>query len=424
MNIHVDRKEDSLAKVSVSMTSDELVAVKTKVLKKLAPQVKVAGFREGKVPLEVAEKSISSQTLQSETIDEAVNSAYVTVLKNEKLRPISQPKVEITKFVPFTTLDLQFEIPVVGKINLPDYKKTSVKREKITVTKKDIESVIENLRLRMAEKKEVDRPAKKTDEVWIDFQGVDKNEKEVEGASGTDYPLVLGSGTFIPGFEDNVIGLKKGDKKTFTVTFPKDYGVKKLQNAKVVFTVTVKNIKEIVMPALDKSFAEKVGLFTSLEQLTADIEKQLMAEKQQQAERNYEAALLDAISAKTKVTIPDALVQEQLDSLIAEVRQNVLYRGMTWQQYLESQQLTEEEYKEKELKPEATKRVKAGLILSEIADLEGIDVSPEELEIRMQELKSRYKDSSMLTELEKPETRREIAGRVRTEKVLAYLKTV
>ncbi len=423
MKLKSERTEDTKAKLVIVAQDEELQAIKQKTLQKLAPQVKVAGFRDGNVPMEVIEKNVDQQMLQSQFLDEAINTLYIAALKEETLRPVAQPKVEITKFVPFSSLEFTMELDVVGEIKLPDYKKHGVTRKETKVTVKDINGVIENLQTRTAEKSEVDRAAKTSDEVWIDFEGKDSKGEPVKGADGKDYPLVIGSGTFIPGFEDEVEGMKAGDSKEFTLTFPKDYGAQALQNKKVTFSVTVKKVNEVKKPELNDEFAGKVGPFKSLDELKEQIKKELEHEAKHRDERDYEAAVVNALADKTKVAIPQPLIDEQKQMVLQEVRQNVVQRGMTFEEFLASQGLSEEDYTKKEVEPEAERRVKAALMLSEIADKEGIDVSPEELEARIQAMKGQYKDPQMQAELDKPENRREVNSRLRSEKVIAFLKS-
>ncbi len=423
MNIQVDRVEDTKAVINISASEEELAKIKNKVLQKLSTKVKVSGFRDGKVPLAMVEKNIDQQTLQSEFIDEAVNTLYIGALKSEKIRPVAQPKVELKKFVPFTVFEVSLEMSIVGEVKLPNYKKITVKRKTVSVAKKDIDSVLENLQKRGAEKLEVDRASKNGDETIIDFKGTDTKGEPISGADGNDYPLELGSGTFIPGFEENVVGMKAGDKKEFTVTFPKDYGAKTLQNAKVTFAITVKKVNEIKQPKLDDTFASAVGPFKNLEELTTDIKKQLEAEQAERNERDYESDIINDLCDNTQVAIPDELIKEQESLILQEVRQNVVQRGMTFDEFLKNQDLDEKTYLDKEVNPEAVRRVKAGLVLSEIADNEGIDVTPEELEVRLQQLKGQYQDKKMQEQLDLPESRREINARLRSEKVIIFLKT-
>jgi trigger factor len=423
MKLSLDRPKQTLANVTVVADKEELDKIKHRVLKKLAPRVKLAGFRNGKAPIELIEKNVDQQLFQSEFLDDAVNTLYIAVLKEERLRPTSQPKVEISKFVPFTSLEVKFELPVVGELKLPNYKKHSAKRAEVKITKKQIDDVIENLRTRAAEKKEVNRAVKENDEAWIDFKGTDKKGEPVKGADGKDYPLVIGSGTFIPGFEDNVKGMNPGDEKDFEITFPKDYGAKELQNAKVNFKVTLNKVNEVTKPEINDKFASSVGPFKTLEELKTDIKKQLEHEQKHKVERDYEAALVNEIADKTEVEIPDDLIKEQEEMVLQEVRQNVVQRGMTFEEFLTSQGISEEKYRKDEINPEAVRRVKAGLLLSEIGDIEGIDVTPEELEARIQQLKGQYPDEKMQAQLDQPDSRREINARLRSEKVIQYIKT-
>lgn len=422
MKLHTHNTTDTQVELEITASAEELNKIKEKVLRRLATRVKVAGFRPGKAPLSVIEKNVDEAVLQTEFLDEAINFLYVAALKEERIRPVAQPQVALKKFVPYATLECSLNVPVVGTIALPDYKKLGVKRPKVAVDKKQIDEVLENLQIRSAEKKEVDREAKETDEAWIDFEGVDKEGKAIEGASGKEYPLVLGSKTFIPGFEEEVVGMKIGDEKSFPITFPKDYGAKELQNKKVTFTVKLQKLHEVIKPKLDDEFAGKIGPFKTITELKENIEKQLQADSAQKAERDYEAAIIDAIVDKTKVAIPDVLIEEQKEMVLQDVRQNAAARGMTFEDFLKQSGITEEEFIEKEVKPESIKRVKAGLALSEIADLEGIDVSDEELDQRLNQLKLQYKDPKMQIELDKPENKREIGARIRTDKVIHYLK--
>ncbi len=423
MKFNITRDKDTHAVIEMSADPKELQAIKEKVVKKLAPTVKVAGFRDGNVPPEVVEKNIPADQLQSEFINEAVNTLYIEVLRQERIRPVSSPQVNVKAFVPYTQLDVELSLDVVGEIKLGDYKKLKAKPAKVEVEKSEIDEVIENLKIRLAEKKDVERAAKDGDEAWIDFKGVDAKGEPVKGADGKDYPLVLGSNTFIPGFEENVVGMKAGDEKEFEVTFPKDYGMKSLQNAKVKFTVTLKKVQEVIKPEVNADFAAKVGPFKTVDELKADITNQLTTEKEARAERDYENQLIDEMIASSKVTVPDALLDEQKQAVLQEVRQSAVQRGMTFEDYLKQRDMTEEEFIKKEIVPESEKRIKAGLILSEIADEENIGVSDSEVQARIDVLKSQYPDEQMKAQLESPEAKREIASRLRTEKVIQFLKT-
>lgn len=422
--MQVKKTNSSETKITVSVVADtkELAPIKKHVLTHFQSKVKVPGFRAGKIPAEVLEKNIDPNSLQTEFLEEAIEQLYIAAAQQLELRPVDRPQISIKKFVPYTTMEFEAEVEVLGPVTLPDYTKIKMAKPAAKITEEDVKGVISSLQQRAAEKKDVDRAAKNSDQVWIDFTGVDAKTKEpIQGADGKDYPLALGSNTFIPGFEPEIVGMSAGEEKTFTITFPKDYGVTALQSRKVTFTVTVTKVQEVTEPKVDDAFAAKVGPFKTVAELKSDIKKQLGIERQNEADRNFESELIKTISDKSKVAIPEALVNEQVERLMRDVQQNLMYRGQTMKELLESEGKTEEEYRKDVVRPNAIDRVKASLVLAEISEKEKIDVTPEELEVRMQTLKGQYKDEQMQEELNKPETRRDIASRILTEKTVNKL---
>lgn len=422
--MQISKKQLSDTKVELTLIADEkmLNEAKQQVLQTLSKtQVKMAGFRQGKAPLSLVEKNTDPAVLQSEVLDKVVNALYVNAIDQERVRPVDRPEISIKKFVPFTTLEVSAIVEAVGEVKLPDYKKIKLERKDADVTAKDVDEVIEALRTRGAEKKEVERAAKKDDEVTIDFAGRDaKTNEPINGADGKGYPLVLGSNSFIPGFEDNLIGMKTGEEKEFTLTFPKDYGVSTLQNRKITFKVTATKIQELQKPEVNDEFAAKVAPVKTVAELKKDIKTQLAAERQNQLDRELESELIEKIAEKATAAIPKVLVDEEIDRIEAEEKQNLVYRGQTWQEHLKEEGVDEKGHREQK-RPAAEKRVKAGLVLSEVAIQEKINVTPEELEIRLQLLKGQYQDKQMQAELDKPENRREIASRMVTEKTINKL---
>lgn len=421
MNTTVKSKAENEAIISIVADHDQLANVKSHVLLKFSKQVKVPGFRQGKAPSELVEKNVEPSMLQSEFLEHAINDLYPQAIAEADVRPIANPEIEIKKFVPFSVLEFEVKVPIIGDIKLPDYKKISKERTAVKISEKDIDEVINALLLRSAKKVEVKRPAKLGDEVWIDFSGVNEKGVSVKGADGKDYPLNLGSNTFIPGFEDNLVEMSAGDDKTFTLTFPKDYGVSALAGRKVTFSVTVKKVNEVVIPKLDDDFASSVGPVKTVDELKADIKKELQIERQRQSDLEFESELVRDITAKTKFTVPKFLVDEQIERMWSEMKQNLAYRGQTAAEFLEAEAKSEEEYKNKVLYPKAEERVKASFVLAEIAEAEELSITPEELEIRLQALKSQYSDPKMQEELDKTEVRQEIASRMLSEKTVATL---
>lgn len=422
MQTKVTHPKSTEAVLVVVVTEAELTSIKNEVLGHFQNSVKVPGFRAGKIPQDVLEKHVDQNALSAEFVEHALEQLYPQALRAEKLRPVDRPKIELTKYVPFSTLEFTATVPVIGKIKLADYKKVKLPKTVVKLTAKDVDEVLESLQNQLAAKKDVDRAAKAGDTVYIDFRGTDAKGKPVKGADGTDYPLQLGSNTFIPGFEDNLIGLKPTAEKTFTLTFPKDYGVAALANKDVTFSVTVTKVQEATKPKLDDAFAAKVGPFKSLADLKTDIKKQVGLERQQAADREYESELVRTITDKSTVDIPEPLVEEQIERIEQSEKQNLLYRGQTWQEHLDEEGVSEAEHRAQK-RPEAENRVKASLVLAEIADAEGLDVTAEEVDARLLQYKAQYNDPKMLAELDNPDNRQDIASRILTEKTLAKLTT-
>lgn len=420
MQIKLTHNTDTNVTLSITADVETLSKIKDSVVKRLGTNVKVAGFRPGKAPAELIEKNLDQQGLQAEFIDTVLNHYYTQAVIKEQLRTVGQPEVNLKKFVPFTTFEFDVTVDVLGDVKLPDYTKVKKSKEAVKIEAAQVNEVVESLQKRMATRTPVDRAAKDGDEVVIDFKGVDDKGKPVNGADGKDYPLTLGSNQFIPGFEPAVIGVKKGDEKTFTIPFPKDYGVTALQGKKVTFTITAKEVSELVPLKADDDFAAKVGPFKTLKDLKDDIKKQLGVEKQNELDRNFETELLRDLAAKTKVAIPDSVVDDQVMRLEQDEKQNLAYRGQTWQEHLDGEGVTEEEHRLRNRK-DAEEQVKIGIMIGAIGDQEKIEVTPEELEVRLTLLKSQYTDPAMQAELDKPEGRQDIAARIRTEKIVAKL---
>lgn len=424
--MQVTKESLSPTKFKLTIIADRklLDGVKKNVLTHLGQShVKLQGFRPGKAPLDLVEKSADPNLLQTEFLEHAVNELYSRAVDQEGVRPVAQPQVNITKFVPFATLEITVEVDAVGEVKLPDYTGIKLEHPIVNVTAKDVDDVLENLRLRAAGRDEVKRAAKEGDELWIDFTGVDaKTQEPLAGADGKDYPLLLGSNTFIPGFEDNLIGLKAGEKKEFTITFPADYGVKALQSKKVTFTVTANKVQAVTKPKVDDEFAATLGPFQTVKELKDDVKRQIEAERHYEVDRQYDNQLLEKIAEKTTVALPDSLIEEEIDRIEEEEKRNVVYRGQTWQEHLDEEGVTAEQHRERN-RAGAELRVKAGLILGEIAKKEGIEVSSAELEMRLQLMKGQYTDAAMQAELEKPENVRDVANRLLTEKTLDKLRS-
>jgi trigger factor len=411
----------SRVKLTVALDGADLASVKAKTIARLSKNLKVPGFRPGKIPASVAEKQLAGNSFTMELAEDAINHFMLQVLETEKLQPLDKPSLSVTKHVPSELLEFSVELDVLPPIKLGDYTKLTVKKEPVKVTAKDIEAVIQRMRTGMSTKTEVKRAAKEDDEVVINFAGT-KDGKEVTGASGKDYPLALGSKTFIPGFEEGLVGKKTGDTFDLPLTFPKDYQHKPLAGQKVTFAVTVKNVKAVELPKIDDAFAAKCGPFKNIDELKADIKRELTEQQKRESEDKLKDHLVEQLVKKSDVPTPEILITDQIANLERDFTQNLLYRGMTLQQYLDDQKLTKDQWRETELRSQAIRRVQAGLVLAELSKAENISATMDELNERLASLLQQYgSDPKIREQLDTPEVRRDIANRLITEKTVDRL---
>jgi trigger factor len=420
MKAEITKRTDTNATLLIEVAEDEIKHAYEHAIAKYKPQVKVAGFRPGKAPDHIVIREIGDATIQSETIEHVVSHAYSDALYQEKLAAIGQPKVDIKKWVPYTTLEFEAAVETVPPVKLADYKKIRKAKKAVAVTETQIDQVLDDLRRRGAERVPALREAKLGDEVKFDFDGT-QGGKAVPGASSQGYALKLGSGTFIPGFEDELIGMKVGDEKTFTITFPKDYHEKSLAGEPVDFKVKLQEVSELKLPELNDKFASEAGPFKNVQELRNDIKDQLTVEAEQNTDREYENELLDEVVATSSMQVPEVLVAQQLERLKAEMNQRLAQSGLSLDQYLEAQKQTIADL-ENEMRPEAERRVKLALVLSQVAKDEKVSVSNEEIEGELDGLRRQYTDPAMQKELAGERIREDIYNHLMASKVITKLK--
>jgi trigger factor len=419
----IDRKNVSDTKVELKVVFDKMALDKTKqeTVKRLSKNLSVPGFRSGKAPANMAEKNLDQSLLQREFLDDALNEVYGHIIEEENLRPISQPTVSVTKFVPFSDLELSIEVTVIGKVELADYKNIRLRQPEVKIADSDVDDVLKQLQAREAKRKSVERKSQLGDETIIDFDGIDpETKKPIPGSKSTNYALLLGSKSFIPGFEEHVVGLKPGEKTDFIITFPADYNAQFLRNKKVKFSVKLNQVNELKQPALDDKFAALVGPFKSIDELKEDIKRQITSERQIQNLRQYQNDLINKVVEQSKVNLPDKLIESEADRLEQEEKQRLIYDGRTWQEHLIEEGVDEEAHRERIVK-QAAERVRAGVVIGEISREEGIQVSHEELDRQIKLLKGQYKDPQMQAELDKPDNQQDVANRLLTEKTIDRL---
>ncbi len=422
MKTTVTHESDTRVKVVVAADHAELAAAEQVALKRLAKTVKVNGFRTGHVPLEIVKKHADPNALAQETLDAALNRAVAEAFLNNNLQVLARPEVEIKKYVPGELLEFTAEADVLPEVKLGDYKKLKAKKAAVNVDKKEIDEVIERIQKGLSEKKKVKRAAKIGDETVIDFVGK-KDGEAFQGGTGKDYPLVLGSNSFIPGFEDALVGLKAGDTKDVKLAFPKDYHVKDLAGQDVVFEVTVKKVNSVKLPALDDKFAAKAGPFTSMEDLRSDIKAEIAAQAERRAKDDLKDELVKQLVAKSTVSVPSVLRDDQIRSLEQDLRQNLMYRGRTLEQYFEEKGYADRDaWVKAEANDAADARIKAGLVLAQLSKELKIEATADELAAHINTYKQQYANNSeMAKHFDKPEAQREVANRLITEKTIDKL---
>lgn len=420
MKTKYKKLSDSRVELTVTLDAEDLKEAKKVALSKLAKEVKVEGFRKGKVPAEVAKKFIPENDLNAETIDYAVRSTVVEAFQKEEQSPLVLPSVNVTKYVPDEIAEYTATADIIPEVKLGNYKKLNAKKGEVKVSEKEVKDILNNIATSFAEKKVTKRAAKMEDEVIIDFVGK-KDGKAFKGGSAKDFKLVLGSKTFIPGFEEGIVGHEPGDKFDLKLTFPKDYGVKELAGAKTVFEVLLKQINEIIKPTINDDLAQKCGPFKTLDELKDDIKKNLEAQKKHTEEEKYKDALVKELVKVSKIPAPEVLIDDQVRAIRDDISRNAASQGISFEEFLERNNETPESW-EKEARKIAEERVKASLALQNVALAEKISVEDELVNTKIAELRDVYKKSpEALKQLKNPNVKSDIRNRLIIEATLDYL---
>lgn len=422
MKTTVKKLSDTNVCLTITLGADELNTAEQVALTKMARDLKVPGFRKGKVPVSVAAKHANPMALQEQVLDNALSKAVAEAFMNEKLQALERPSVEVKKFVPNQEVEFTAEATVVPPVKLGDYKKLKAKPQAVKVETKDVDEIIERMQQNFVDKTEVKRAAREGDEVIIDFVGK-KDGVAFDGGSAKDFALKLGGGQFIPGFEEGVVGHKAGETFDLDLEFPKDYHAENLAGAKVVFSVTLHKVNELKLPELNDEFAAKCGPFTDVKELKADIKREITAQKEREAKEKLKDELVAELADSSKVALPELLIDDQMRSIEQDLMQNLSYRGLTMDSYLKAQGFKDKaDWQKKEARPAAEKRVKAGLVLAELSKELGVEVSREELDRQISTFKQQYgKDAKLAARFDDPNVHRDIANRMITDKTIDKL---
>ena len=380
----------NIKEINVTIEGEKWQKAIDKAYDKVSKKVKIDGFRPGKAPKDIFLKKYGKENLLVEAADSCMQDAYMDILKdNEGLEIVAQPKVEI-KGVSDEKLELMFTLILKPEVKLGKYTGLGVKKEEAKVTKKEIEESIDHMRSHYAENVTKDGKVANGDIAIIDFEGF-KDGVAFAGGKAENYSLTIGSNSFIPGFEEQIIGMEKGEEKELNLTFPEDYHAEELKGAPVVFKVKVNEIKEVKVPELDKDFFEDLGMegIDSKEALEKQVEENIKTRKESELENKYLDELLEAAAKNTEVDIPDVMIEEEIDRMLKQYEENLNMQGITLEQFYKFTNSDEKALRD-QMKEEAGKRVKFRLMLEEIAKAEKFDMSDKDAEKEAEELASKY----------------------------------
>ena len=361
----------------------------TKSFNKNVQNVKVDGFRKGKVPRNIFEKKFGKESLYNDAIDFVLQEKYATVIKDSKLIPIIQPTIDI-KEIDDEKLVLTFRITTKPEVKVEKYTKLGVKKGAVKVTEEEVKSRINSLLEQYADIVIKDGKIENGDTAVIDFEGF-KDGVAFEGGKAENYPLEIGSNTFIPSFEEQLIGLKAGDEKDIKVTFPEDYAQEELKGQEAVFKIKVHEVKTKELPEMDEEFFKDLGYegVETEEQLKDLVKADLEAKQEYEIENKYVDDLLEEAAKHTVVDLPEELVHEEIHRMMHQYEENLKMQGITLDMFYQFTNSTAEDL-EKQMHPEAEKRVKYRFMLEEIATLEKVEVTDEEANKEAEDLAKKY----------------------------------
>ncbi|WP_044481775.1 trigger factor [Paenibacillus antibioticophila] len=387
-----EKIEKNLGVLEVEVDAERVAAALDKAFQKVVKKANVPGFRKGKVPRPIFEARFGVESLYQDAIDILLPEVYSEAVEQTDIFPVDRPEVDIEQFEKGQAFKFKAKVIVKPEVKLGDYKGVEVPAANVEVSEDELNEELTRLQERHAELVVIDEEAaKQGDTVVIDFDG-SVDGVPFEGGKAERYSLELGSNTFIPGFEDQVIGLATGDFKDVIVTFPENYQAEELANKEAVFKVKVHEIKRKELPALDDEFAKDVSEFDTLDEFKSDLKKQLADRKSKEAEAEREKVLVDKVGENAEVEIPEAMVQSEVQNMVRDFDNRLRAQGMNLDMFLGFSGQTVEDLKE-QMKVDAEKRVRNNLVLEQIAKAENIDASEEEINKELQDMADAYKRS-------------------------------
>lgn len=411
MDHALERKPKGLIELTVTLTPEEFQRHLKRALAELGKTVRLKGFRPGKAPADAVRQHVGEKTILEEAAEQAVRATYPDIVSAEHLTTVGPPSVQVLTEAEGNSFRYRASAALLPSVTLADPTTLTVTRQPVTVTDADVTKTLEDLRDQRRTEQPSFEPVRHGDKVDIDVD-VFRDSVPLSGGATRNHPVVIGDGDLVPGFEDQLLGLKPNDVKEFTLTFPADYYQKTLAGKPAQFRVTVKGVAHLDRPAADDAFARSVGAFQDFGQLTAKLKGDLAEERRSEEEGRLERELVDQLIARSTFSdLPDRLVVEEVEKMLDELKHDVTHRGLKFDDYLVSLKKSRDDLK-RELAPSAERRVKAALVVRALAERERLQAEREEIERERALLKAKYAAEP------------EASGRLNDEEVTRYLTTV
>ena len=389
MSLQVEKLEKNMAKLTVEVSAEDFEKAIEKVYQKQKKQISIPGFRKGKVPRVMVEKMYGKEVFYEDAANDLIPDAYDNALDECEEDIVSSPKIEVTQIEAGKPFVFTATVALKPEVKLGEYKGIKIEKIEREVMEEEILAEINRERNKNARNITIeDRPVKDGDMTVIDFEGFVDGEA-FEGGKGENYPLTIGSGAFIPGFEEQLVGAEIGKEVEVKVTFPEEYRAEELQGKEAVFKCTVHEIKEKELPELDDEFASEVSEFDTLEEYKEDVKKNLTEKKVKDAETARENAAVEAAVKASEIEIPEAMLETQQRQMVDEFSQRITMQGMSMEQYMQFTGATYEKLIE-QVKPQAEERIRARLVLEAIAKSENIVATEEDYEKEMKTMAEVY----------------------------------
>lgn len=422
MNIAVESQPKSQVKISVELSVEEMAPYLEKAAEALSSQFKIEGFRPGKASLGIVIGKLGAQAVWEEAAEQAVRRSFVQAVKEKNVPTIGQPHIHVTKVAPENPFSYTAECSVLPAVTVGEYRSFKTKKKAVTITPEKVDAAVEELRQMFATEALVDRAAQQGDKVDVDID-LSKDNIAIEGGSSKHHPITIGSGQFIPGFEEQLIGVKQNETKKFNLPFPKEYHNAKLAGKSGDFTVTVKSVFAITKPDVDDELAKKAGQFETLAQLRGKLEENLHQEAEEQEDGVFERALVDEVIGRSKFgELPEILINSELEKMLHELQEQVEQRGGKWADYLTAVKKSPEDLK-KEFRKPAEQRVKAALLIRELARQENITADPKKVEEEVKSTLQMYQGNpDVLQRIDSEDYRDYLKSMQINRNVIAFLK--